>query len=68
MPSNTPNRPPSPAGAKAVRAIGDQEVLDWAWRHDIQGNLTELRAAFDDAATLHMTEPRSRPARGRGRA
>lgn len=39
------------------RGATDEEVLAWAERHDLScwDNLSEARAAFEDAETLHMT-------------
>lgn len=30
----------------------EQEVLDWAMRHDLTGCITDLRCALEDAASL----------------
>ena len=33
-------------------AVSDSQVLEWAERHNFNGSLTDLRCAFEDAATL----------------
>lgn len=49
------------AGALGVPAsppkVSDEDVLAWAKRHDLScwDHITEARAAFEDAQTLHLT-------------
>lgn len=38
----------------------DEEIRAWAARHDLQGSLTDLRCAFEDAATLYIERQAAR--------
>lgn len=42
----------------------DAQVLEWAARHDLKGTLTDLRCAFDDAASMTPNVERNRPVGG----
>jgi hypothetical protein len=33
----------------------NEEIAEWAERHDLRGSATDLRCAFEDAASLHLT-------------
>jgi hypothetical protein len=51
---------PSAAGVRVLAAplprASDEQVLEWAKRHDLPrwDNITDCRAAFEDAQTLHL--------------
>ena len=40
----------------ALHRCADMDVAAWAERHEIHGSTTDLRCAFDDAATLYESE------------
>jgi nucleoside 2-deoxyribosyltransferase len=44
--------PPSLRAAPSARAPSMHKIRLWADRHDLSGNDTDIRAAFDDARTL----------------
>lgn len=46
---------PSPGDAGVV--VTDAEVAAWAKRHDLRLSPVDARAAFDDAASLHLARP-----------
>jgi hypothetical protein len=37
------------------RKPSDAEVAQWAERHDLRGSAMDLRCAFEDAQTVHLT-------------
>lgn len=43
--------------AKPARPPTDAHLREWAYRHDIQGSLVELRLMVEDAATLARAAP-----------
>jgi hypothetical protein len=51
-------RHPPTTGVKvdAPRKPTAVEVAEWAERHDLRGSATDLRCAFEDAASLHMAD------------
>ena len=52
--------------APAPRKATNAEVAEWAERHDLRGSATDLRAAFEDAASLHLTYGVDLPAEDSG--
>lgn len=36
------------------RRLGDQEILDWAMRHDLRESLSELRCIAEDASSIAL--------------
>jgi hypothetical protein len=39
--------------APGCSAISESQISEWAERHNFNGSPTDLRCAFEDAATLH---------------
>lgn len=55
--SNQPDysRPKSePMFQPATLTYSDKQILEWAERHNIQGSISSLREAFEDAATTAL--------------
>jgi hypothetical protein len=40
-------------------AVADEQIIEWATRHDLKGTLVELRCIFEDAASIGATPPAS---------
>lgn len=41
---------------QSEKTLGEQQVRDWAKRHDIQATYADLKAMFDDARTIDQLD------------